>query len=101
MTIDDVYGSGDFYYGGLFFIFVYLTQRCLLNMSANMVFFFFFFFWFLSLGLDWRTTGVFGRDFITNLAKGGLGAWGGGWFYEKRCYDFDAALYYLIFLFFF
>lgn len=35
-------GAAIFTMGAFFFIFIYLTQRCLLNMSANMVFFFLF-----------------------------------------------------------
>ncbi len=50
----------------------------------------------------WTNTWVFRAEIsITNLAKGASGGRGGGWFHEKRCYEFDAALYYLISFFFF
>lgn len=76
MTIDDVYGSGDFYYGGLFFIFVYLTQRCLLNMSANMVFFFFFFSGFLVLAWIGELPGFLAEISSPTLQRGASGPGG-------------------------
>lgn len=66
------------------------------------IFLFYYLIFFFIRAFIWTNTWVFRAEIsITNLAKGASGGRGGGWFHEKRCYEFDAALYYLISLFFF
>lgn len=77
-------------------------QSC--RRTCGEVYFFFFFISILFIrAIIWTSTGVFRAEIsITNLAKGGpRGIEAGGWFHEKRCYDFDAALFNLISLSFF
>lgn len=78
--------------GGFLFIFYFLFS----------IFYFLFFSILLIRAIILDKYWVFpGKRFPSpTLQRGPRGVEAGGWFHEKRCYDFDAALFYLIFLFF-